>query len=432
MAITAITGGGGGGPFSTMAAFIAYMAGRTLTQNEDWAVSGTNTDTAFCDLNQANWTPAGFTLTLRAAAGEGVSAGGRAWWLTSGRAILTNSVTSDSGYRFSGALIVVRDLQIETSSTAANYTAVVSGGALLERCVLRNNATFQVVIDGSGAAGVVRSCLLINRQSGGSGVTMSGGGIDLVRCTVVGNGGAGTGFNSSVYVLGKARGCIVYGFGTDFSNTSVAGSTNNATDKGSFGGTGFGTSGQTGVTSADFVSVTGGSEDYTPASGSTKLLETGAVIAGASVDLFGTALPQGVVNDIGAVERVPSAGMTGSFTLEDFTFSGAFATGALSQLAGSITLDDFAMSGFLGLAPGRVDTQPFKNWSGTLLPGVTIPNVVFLKLDRTLPLALVSQVTAGDGVMTITNAALTTGTYYIMVSFDATGANIGAELVLAT
>jgi hypothetical protein len=125
-------------------------------------------------------------------------------------------------------------------------------------------------------------------------------------------------------------------------------------------------------------------------------------------------------------------GMTGGFTLDDFTLSGTFATGALSQLSGGITLDDFALSGFLGLAPGRIDTQPFKNWAGTLLPGVTVPNVVFLKLDRTLPLALVNQVTAGDAVMTITNAALVTGTYYIMVSYDATGANVGAELVLAT
>lgn len=126
-----------------------------------------------------------------------------------------------------------------------------------------------------------------------------------------------------------------------------------------------------------------------------------------------------------------AGGMTGNFDLADMVLSGTFATGALSQLAGGITLDDFVLGGFLGLAPGRVDTAPFKNWSGTLLPGVTVPNVVFLKLDRSKPLDLANQTTAGDGVMTITNAALTPGTYYIMVSFDATGANIGAELVLA-
>lgn len=125
-------------------------------------------------------------------------------------------------------------------------------------------------------------------------------------------------------------------------------------------------------------------------------------------------------------------GVTGSITLDDFTLAGAFAIGALSQLSGSITFDNFVLSGFMGLAPGRVDTAPFKNWAGTLLPGVTVPNVVFLKLDRTTALALTNQVTAGDAVMTITNAALVAGTYYVMVSYNADGTAIGAELVLAT
>jgi hypothetical protein len=141
------------------------------------------------------------------------------------------------------------------------------------------------------------------------------------------------------------------------------------------------------------------------------------------------------VTDVGGLmvfKDAASSTLTGGFDLADFVNSGAFATGALSQLSGGLTVDDFLLSGTLGLAPGRIDTEPFKNWAGTLLPGVTVPNVVFLKLDRTLPLALANQVTAGDGVMTITNAALVTGTYYIVVSYDATGANVGAELVLAT
>ena len=429
--ITASSGGGGGGPFSTLTAWKNYMAGRSLTVNEVWDVSGTVTDTAQVDVADSNWTPNGKTVTLRAAAGEGVSAGGRAAWLTSGRAILTNSVSAADGYRFSGSTVTVQDLQIELSNSGGNTALRVFNGGTVQRCVLRSASVFAVVNDGGSTAGVLRACLALSTPSAGSGATASGGGLDIVRCTFIGNGGAGTGIDSGAYTLVKARGVLVYGFGTDFFRTSLAGSTNNATDKGTFGGTGFGTSGQTGVTSADFVSTTGGSEDYTPASGSTRLKDTGAVISGATVDLFGTSLPQGATNDIGAVEAIPAAGMTGNFDLADFTLSGTFATGALSQLAGSITMDDFALSGFLGLAPGRVDTAPFKNWSGTLLPGTTIPNVVFLRLDRTKPLDLANQVTAGDGVMTITNAALTPGTYYIMVSYDATGANVGAELVLA-
>lgn len=128
----------------------------------------------------------------------------------------------------------------------------------------------------------------------------------------------------------------------------------------------------------------------------------------------------------------PAAQLTGTITLDDFVLSGAFATGALSQLSGGITLDSFLLSGVMGLAPGRIDTNPFQNWTGTLLPGITVPNVVFIKLDRTTPLALTNQATAGDGVMTIQNAALVTGTRYVMVSFNADGSQLGAELVEAT
>ena len=126
-----------------------------------------------------------------------------------------------------------------------------------------------------------------------------------------------------------------------------------------------------------------------------------------------------------------SSDLGGNVSLGDFILSGDFATGALSQLAGGISLDDFVLGGVLGLAPGIVTTNPFKNWTGTLLPGISVPNVVFIKLDRTQALALTSQTTDGAAVMTITNASLVTGTDYIMVSFNADGTSIGAELVRA-
>ena len=175
----------------------------------------------------------------------------------------------------------------------------------------------------------------------------------------------------------------------------------------------FGISGSTITCTVNTLTVTATDSTYTAAGK--------AAIGGRDATIY----------DITATDSTSSSVVSGNFDLADFTLSGTFATGALSQLAGGVTMDDFVLSGFLGLAPGRVDTAPFKNWSGTLLPGTTIPNVVFLRLDRTKPLDLANQVTAGDGVMTITNAALTPGTYYIMVSYDATGANVGAELVLA-
>lgn len=127
-----------------------------------------------------------------------------------------------------------------------------------------------------------------------------------------------------------------------------------------------------------------------------------------------------------------ATGLAGTITLDAFTLSGAMATGALSQLSSGFTLDAFALSGFLGLAPGRIDTNPFKNWTGTLLPGVTIPRLTFLKLsDMSTVLQLTNQVTAGDGVLTVTNAAFTPGTTYLVVAASADGAALGAEIYTA-
>lgn len=130
---------------------------------------------------------------------------------------------------------------------------------------------------------------------------------------------------------------------------------------------------------------------------------------------------------------VAGASVTGTITLDAFTLSGDLSTGALSQLSGGITLDNFALSGFLGLAPGRIDSNPFKNWSGTLLPGVTIPRLTFLRLsDMSTVLQLTNQVTAGDGVLTVTNAAFTPGTTYLVVAASVDGASLGAEIYTAT
>lgn len=127
------------------------------------------------------------------------------------------------------------------------------------------------------------------------------------------------------------------------------------------------------------------------------------------------------------------ASATGTITLDAFTLSGDMATGALSQLSSGFTLDAFALAGFLGLAPGRIDSNPFKNWTGTLLTGTTIPRLTFLRLsDMTTVLQLTNQTTAGDGVLTVTNAAFTPGTTYLVVAASVDGASLGAEIYTAT
>jgi hypothetical protein len=141
------------------------------------------------------------------------------------------------------------------------------------------------------------------------------------------------------------------------------------------------------------------------------------------------------VADSGSLDNFDAAaiggGPTGSFTLDDFPFTGGFASAPASSLLGTLTLDNFVLSGTLGLLPGRVDTPPFKNWTGTLLPGTTVPNVVFLRLDRTTALSLTNQTTAGDAVLTVENASLVSGVAYIMVTYNADGTIAGAQRVVA-
>ena len=139
------------------------------------------------------------------------------------------------------------------------------------------------------------------------------------------------------------------------------------------------------------------------------------------------------LNTFGPVTITSPASMTGTISLDAFTLSGAFATGALSLLTGDIPLDAFALSGFLGLAPGRIDSNPFKNWTGTLLAGITIPRLTFLKLsDMSTVLQLTNQTIGGSGVLTVTNAAFTPGTTYLVVAASVDGASLGAEIYTAT
>lgn len=76
-----------------------------------------------------------------------------------------------------------------------------------------------------------------------------------------------------------------------------------------------------------------------------------------------------------------------------------------------------------------ITSQAFKNWSGTLLTGATIPKVAYVRLsDMTVVLSLTNQVThASTAVLAVTNAALVAGVKYLLVTSDATAANRGVE-----
>lgn len=292
-----------GGDYSTLSAHAAYANVLSLSANEIGEVSGTVSDTS--KVTYSGITLNGFTFTLRAASGEGVSAGGAARHLTSGRATLTNSVGYDGSYVF-GSGMTVQDIQIRATSSTSSFV-VQAALATVERCIISQaSASSGLGVSGNGGAqgqSKFRSCLILTvGGNGGSNSTY----LDLERCTLVGNG-SGTGVNSS-YSQTRAQGCIVYNYGTNFAGTAAATSSHNAVSQATFAGTGWGTSGQTSLSSSDFVSTTGGSEDYSAASGSTKLKDTGTTISGVTVDLFNVSIPQNGTADIGATEVAAGGG----------------------------------------------------------------------------------------------------------------------------
>lgn len=387
-----------GGDYSTLAAWASYVNALSLSENEIGEVSGTVTDSS--TVSVGGWTPNGFTVTLRAAAGEGVSAGGRAWLLTSGRALLTNSVGYAGAYAFSAAGLVVEDLQLRATAGTSSYVAVVGNGALIDRCVVQQTAGAGIGVRGSGGAGnTVRASLIIT--NGGVGARNYDV-LSVERCTLVGSGGTGL---VSDYSQLKAVGCAIFGYTTDCSGTALSGTGYNATDAGSFSGSGWGSNGQTGLSSSDFVSTTASSEDYAATSGSTKLVDTGVAITGADYDLFGTAIPQGGTPDIGATEYNAGGGSATAVTL----------TGPTSGTSG-VASSNFTV-GADGAITGDVVVTPSDGGDG----GTFTPTTVTINSGS--PTGTFTYTPASTGTKTISATNDGGLTNPSSISYTSTGAN---------
>lgn len=90
-------------------------------------------------------------------------------------------------------------------------------------------------------------------------------------------------------------------------------------------------------------------------------------------------------------------------------------------------------AGVNGAAPaGTVTSDIVRGYDGLAKANFTIPNVVLLKLDRTVALSLANQVTNGAGRLVISNAALVAGTDYMLATFSADGLARGLKKVTAS
>jgi hypothetical protein len=128
------------------------------------------------------------------------------------------------------------------------------------------------------------------------------------------------------------------------------------------------------------------------------------------------------------VTRTVTPTLTGTITLDNMAPTGSMSTAPLQSLSGTILLDDMLASGTLGLQPGVITSEPFKNWSGTLLTGLTIPKVAVIRIsDMSTVLSLTNQTTNGAGVLSITSGSLSPGVRYLLVTCDAAGTAFGAE-----
>ena len=122
-----------------------------------------------------------------------------------------------------------------------------------------------------------------------------------------------------------------------------------------------------------------------------------------------------------AVAPTTPSDLSGNITLDNAVAAGAFSSIA-SSLSGNVTLDDAVAAGAFGVAPGVLTITGIKNNTGTLLAGVTLPNVVVLRRsDLVALLALKAQVINGSGALVIPSTALIPGTACQVAAFENDG-----------
>lgn len=305
-----------GRDYSTMAAYASYLNALSLAANEFCDVyndGGPVTDSTTVTIG--GYTANGFAVKVRAASGQGIAHNANKLtnalrYNSANGAALENSMTYADSYVFTGANLTIEGLQIKATGTGggATQSAKFGNGAIGQSCIFDNNRAGYCVLDNSGGMRLY-DCLIIQRGAG-HGLSFANTNSLVYGCTIAGShASADRGIGQPYGVQPVVKNTLVIGFANDFQNTAGAGSTNNATSKASFGGTGWGTSGQTSVSTADVQSMTAGSEDLRIKTGSTKLIGTGASGV-SSIDIVGTTRTS---NDIGCWAAPAGGGGTTSF-----------------------------------------------------------------------------------------------------------------------
>jgi hypothetical protein len=406
-----------GRDFATLAAWASYVNALSLSAPEVADVyndSGAVADTVQVVVNGYTGESGTNTVTLKAASGQGFRDHANAatnplrYDATKGAALTNNLGHAATGaYRFLGGFFTVSGLQLR--ATAGNSLGLFNRAVLIDGCLLDFAGTSGLKID--SATTTVQSSAVLHRGTG-SAIELSGATSALTGVTVAKIGSV-TGAGVSMTYGGTAvlKNTAVIGFTTDYSGTFSASCTNNATDKGTFGGTNVGTSGQVSITSADFESLTGGSEDLRVKSTSTKLIDTGATV-GPSTDIIGQT--RGATYDIGAWEyTAPASVLSGEAVLSGITADGSMAPQPDSSMSGAAVLAGITAEGGMGLAPGVITTPVLKNNTGTILASVSgIVANIYHPTTGALVVRKTGLTSDGSGIVTISDVLLVPATTY--------------------
>lgn len=147
------------------------------------------------------------------------------------------------------------------------------------------------------------------------------------------------------------------------------------------------------------------------------------------------------VQTIGATGLVPATAyyahqvqLDAASNVSNRVTSTQFTTDAAdSALSGGAALDDVAAAGTLGAQQGTCVVPELRNWAGALQAGVTVPVVTCCRLsDGVQVLTLANQVADLSGALSITNAALLTGTTYMIIGWNGDGSSRFAAPATAT
>lgn len=284
---------GSGGDYSDVNAWVAYLQGLgTLTDDHVGAVLATGITTSTTQTI-SGITDGGYTITLTAASGASfVDAANGA----PGNALFYNESVGAFIHKNSGStnvldvnqnsVVNITRLQLKKSSVYG-YVSEISnvGTPTISNCIFYVTHTQTDVL--YFRKGTLTNCL-IHRDSASSsksGISLSSGGGTVYNVLSINTGASNTGKGfSRDYGTWTVSNCVSVGFGTNF-NGSCSTSHNNATDAGSFSGTGWGTGGIISITPAnEFVNST---TDFRLASTSSKLRSAGYATGAPATDIFG-------------------------------------------------------------------------------------------------------------------------------------------------